>query len=65
MSVSRLRSASAPASERTAEGEDEDEEAAKDDRPACGVSVIERNARVIKWLYGMRQAKESPKVASM
>lgn len=65
MSVSRLRSASAPASERTAEGEDEDEEAAKDDRPAYGVSVIERNARVIKWLYGMRQAKESPKVASM
>ncbi|XP_068079337.1 protein FAM110A [Danio rerio] len=65
VSVSRLRSASAPASERTAEGEDEDEEAAKDDRPAYGVSVIERNARVIKWLYGMRQAKESPKVASM
>lgn len=65
VSVSRLRSASAPASEHTAEGEDEDEEAAKDDRPAYGVSVIERNARVIKWLYGMRQAKESPKVASM
>ncbi|XP_077078858.1 uncharacterized protein fam110a [Siphateles boraxobius] len=65
VSVSRLRSASAPASERTAEGEDDEEEAAKDERPVYGVSVIERNARVIKWLYGMRQAKESPKVANM
>lgn len=66
MSVSRLRSASAPASERSAEGEDEEEAAAaKDERPVYGVSVIERNARVIKWLYGMRQAKESPKVADM
>ncbi|ROL48860.1 Protein FAM110B [Anabarilius grahami] len=65
VSVSRLRSASVPASEHTAEGEDEEEEAAKDERPVYGVSVIERNARVIKWLYGMRQAKESPKVANM
>ncbi|XP_056585431.1 protein FAM110A [Triplophysa dalaica] len=66
VSVSRLRSASAPTSERTAEGEEEEEEdTAKDERPAYGISVIERNARVIKWLYGMRQAKESPKVANM
>ncbi|XP_058640301.1 protein FAM110A [Onychostoma macrolepis] len=66
VSVSRLRSASAPASERSAEGEDEEEAAAaEDERPLYGVSVIERNARVIKWLYGMRQAKESPKVANM
>ncbi|XP_052459586.1 protein FAM110A [Carassius gibelio] len=66
VSVSHLRSASAPASERSAEGEDEGEAAAaKDERPVYGVSVIERNARVIKWLYGMRQAKESPKVADM
>lgn len=66
VSVSRLRSASAPASERTAEGEDDEEEdAAQDERPGYGISVIERNARVIKWLYGTRQAKESPKVASM
>uniref|UniRef100_A0A672K0R3 Protein FAM110A-like n=1 Tax=Sinocyclocheilus grahami TaxID=75366 RepID=A0A672K0R3_SINGR len=65
VSVSRLRSASAPASERSAEGEVEEEAAAKDERPVYGVSVIERNARVIKWLYGMRQAKERPKVADM
>ncbi|XP_051950526.1 protein FAM110A-like [Xyrauchen texanus] len=66
VSVSRLRSASAPASERTADGgEDEEEEAAKDEHPGYGISIIERNARVIKWLYGMRQAKESPKVANM
>ncbi|KAL7884247.1 hypothetical protein AOLI_G00070170 [Acnodon oligacanthus] len=66
-SVSRLRSASAPASEHSAEGqeEDEEEEAAKDEKPSYGVSVIERNARVIKWLYGMRQAKDSTKVANM
>ncbi|XP_017551941.1 protein FAM110A [Pygocentrus nattereri] len=66
-SVSRLRSASAPASERSAEGqeEDEEEEAAKDEKPSYGISVIERNARVIKWLYGMRQAKDSTKVANM
>ncbi|XP_036434976.1 protein FAM110A [Colossoma macropomum] len=66
-SVSRLRSASAPASERSAEGqeEDEEEEAAKDEKPSYGISVIERNARVIKWLYGMRQAKDSTKVANV
>lgn len=66
-SISRLRSASAPASECTAEGgEGEDEEeAANDEKPSCGVSVIEKNARVIKWLYGMRQAKDSTKVANI
>ncbi|KAL6456753.1 hypothetical protein MHYP_G00352970 [Metynnis hypsauchen] len=66
-SVSRLRSASAPASERSAEGpeEDEEEDAAKGEKPSYGISVIERNARVIKWLYGMRQAKDSTKVANM
>lgn len=67
-SISRLRSASAPASECTAEGEgaeEEEEEAAKDEKPSYGVSVIERNARVIKWLYGMRQAKDSTKVANI
>ncbi|XP_069863062.1 protein FAM110A isoform X2 [Dipodomys merriami] len=30
------------------------------DRVPYGVSVIERNARVIKWLYGLRQARETP-----
>ncbi|XP_026780883.1 protein FAM110A isoform X1 [Pangasianodon hypophthalmus] len=66
-SISRLRSASAPASECTAdeEGDEEDEEAAKDEKPSYGVSVIERNARVIKWLYGMRQTKDSTKVANI
>lgn len=66
-SISRLRSASAPASECTAEGEgdEEEEEAAKNEGPSYGVSVIERNARVIKWLYGMRQAKDSTKVANI
>nr|DBA21979.1 TPA: hypothetical protein GDO54_013083 [Pyxicephalus adspersus] len=26
-----------------------------------GISIIERNARVIKWLYGLRQAREAQK----
>ncbi|EPY75068.1 hypothetical protein CB1_001812012 [Camelus ferus] len=30
------------------------------ERVPYGVSVVERNARVIKWLYGLRQAWESP-----
>lgn len=66
-SISHLRSASAPASECTAEGEEDDEEekAAKDEKPSYGISVIERNARVIKWLYGMRQAKDSTIVANI
>ncbi|XP_066499258.1 protein FAM110A [Hoplias malabaricus] len=65
-SVSRLRSASAPASEHTADGEDEEEEeTTKEAKSSYGISVIERNARVIKWLYGMRQAKDSTKVANM
>ncbi|OCT62562.1 protein FAM110A [Xenopus laevis] len=28
-----------------------------------GISIIERNARVIKWLYGLRQTKESQKIS--
>ncbi|XP_008574278.1 PREDICTED: protein FAM110A [Galeopterus variegatus] len=30
------------------------------ERAPYGVSVVERNARVIKWLYGLRQARETP-----
>uniref|UniRef100_A0A4W3I221 Family with sequence similarity 110 member A n=1 Tax=Callorhinchus milii TaxID=7868 RepID=A0A4W3I221_CALMI len=33
------------------------------ERAVYVVSIIERNARVIKWLYGCRQAKESPKAS--
>ncbi|XP_006881739.1 PREDICTED: protein FAM110A [Elephantulus edwardii] len=32
------------------------------ERVPYGVSVVERNARVIKWLYGLRQARETPAV---
>ncbi|XP_019477724.1 protein FAM110A [Meleagris gallopavo] len=28
------------------------------ERMPYGISVVERNARVIKWLYGLRQARE-------
>ncbi|XP_069808282.1 protein FAM110A [Dendropsophus ebraccatus] len=29
-----------------------------------GISIIERNARVIKWLYGLRQAREVQKLSA-
>nr|XP_057941715.1 protein FAM110B [Doryrhamphus excisus]XP_057941725.1 protein FAM110B [Doryrhamphus excisus] len=43
------------------EGEDEDEEAG--DRVPYGISAVERNARVIKWLYSIKQARETQKVS--
>ncbi|CAL9703446.1 unnamed protein product [Knipowitschia caucasica] len=60
VSLARFRSVSAPGSECAGSGEaaeEEEEESAP--RVPYGVSVIERNARVIKWLYGLRQAKDS------
>lgn len=67
VSMARFRSVSAPGSEVAGsdrEGEDEDEEEEEEAGNAAarvpyGVSVIERNARVIKWLYGLRHAKEN------
>uniref|UniRef100_A0A3P8NVU4 Protein FAM110B n=1 Tax=Astatotilapia calliptera TaxID=8154 RepID=A0A3P8NVU4_ASTCA len=43
------------------EGEDEEEEAGE--RVPYGISAVERNARVIKWLYSIKQARESHKVS--
>ncbi|XP_056149696.1 protein FAM110B [Lampris incognitus] len=43
------------------EGEDEEEEAGE--RVPYGISAVERNARVIKWLYSIRQARETQKVS--
>ncbi|XP_029993723.1 protein FAM110A [Sphaeramia orbicularis] len=65
VSLARFRSVSAPGSECAGSGrEHEDEEEEEDagnaaERVPYGVSVIERNARVIKWLYGLRQAKDN------
>lgn len=55
---------SAPGSECAgSDREDEDEEEEEAGNAAArvpyGVSVIERNARVIKWLYGLRHAKDN------
>ncbi|XP_056129202.1 protein FAM110A [Lampris incognitus] len=65
VSVSKLRSVSTPSSEccdqARGEGGDEDDEDGPPragDRVPYGISVIERNARVIKWLYGIRQARD-------
>ncbi|KAG7281070.1 hypothetical protein CRUP_027607 [Coryphaenoides rupestris] len=72
VSLARFRSASAPGSEVTGLEEDEEEEDGGDEgaggpvRVPYGVSVIEKNARVIKWLYGMRQeAKDTNKSTNM
>lgn len=62
--MARFRSVSAPGSECAgSDREDEDEEEEEAGNAAArvpyGVSVIERNARVIKWLYGLRHAKDN------
>ncbi|XP_068589603.1 protein FAM110A [Cebidichthys violaceus] len=64
VSMARFRSVSAPGSECAGSGKEEEEEEEEEDcnaaeRVPYGVSVIERNARVIKWLYGLRQAKDN------
>ncbi|XP_030631837.1 protein FAM110B [Chanos chanos] len=40
---------------------DDDEDAGE--RVPYGISAVERNARVIKWLYSIKQARESQKVS--
>ncbi|NXP15665.1 F110A protein, partial [Thinocorus orbignyianus] len=35
------------------------------ERVPYGISIIERNARVIKWLYGLRQARETQQVSDV
>ncbi|NXE12073.1 F110A protein, partial [Lophotis ruficrista] len=35
------------------------------ERVPYGISVVERNARVIKWLYGLRQAREPQQVSNV
>lgn len=74
VSVSKLRSVSTPSSEcgeeadRTGEdcGDEDDQEGPSraNERVPYGISVIERNARVIKWLYGIRQARETSSAVS-
>lgn len=64
VSVSKLRSASTLSSEceqAREQGEVEGEEgsARLGERVPYGISIIERNARVIKWLYGIRQARDA------
>ena len=66
VSLARFRSVSAPGSECAGsgrgdeEGDGEGEHAGNmAERVPYGVSVIERNARVIKWLYGIRQTKDN------
>ncbi|KAI9515459.1 hypothetical protein NQZ68_024962 [Dissostichus eleginoides] len=65
VSLARFRSVSAPGSECAGEEEEVEEEEEEEEagnaaaRVPYGVSVIEKNARVIKWLYGLRQAKDT------
>lgn len=70
VSVSKLRSVSTPSSEadraREEEGDEDNDDgpATANERIPYGISVIERNARVIKWLYGIRQARDANNVVS-
>lgn len=72
VSVSKLRSVSTPSSDcgdealrAREDGEDEDDGPARaNERVPYGISVIERNARVIKWLYGIRQARDANSAVS-
>lgn len=74
VSISKLRSVSTPSSEcgdeadrMREDGGDEDDEdgpARANERVPYGISVIERNARVIKWLYGIRQARDTNNAVS-
>ncbi|KAG9332488.1 hypothetical protein JZ751_014586 [Albula glossodonta] len=69
VSVSKLRSVSTPSSECGAPSQHsrpgQDEDAAPVERAPYGISVIERNARVIKWLYGIRQARDTHSVSNV
>ncbi|KAM6977464.1 LOW QUALITY PROTEIN: protein FAM110A [Aplochiton taeniatus] len=77
--VSKLRSVSTPSSEYGGEerggggggGGEEEESGGEEEAPGranervpYGISVIERNARVIKWLYGIRQARDAGNAVS-
>ncbi|KAK7945287.1 hypothetical protein WMY93_001015 [Mugilogobius chulae] len=42
---------------------DDEEEEEAGERVPYGISAVERNARVIKWLYSIKQAKETQKVS--
>ncbi|XP_075951598.1 protein FAM110A [Anarhichas minor] len=71
VSVSKLRSVSTPSSEcgdeagrARADEEDDDGPARASERVPYGISVIERNARVIKWLYGIRHARDANNAVS-
>ncbi|XP_013877833.1 protein FAM110A [Austrofundulus limnaeus] len=74
VSVSKLRSVSTSSSEcgddaerRGVRGGDEDDEDGPlraGERVPYGISIIERNARVIKWLYGIRQARDANSAVS-
>uniref|UniRef100_A0A3B3RS71 Protein FAM110B n=1 Tax=Paramormyrops kingsleyae TaxID=1676925 RepID=A0A3B3RS71_9TELE len=61
-----FRSASVLSSDRErsphSDGEPTDDED-DGDRVPYGISAVERNARVIKWLYGIRQARETHRVS--
>ncbi|XP_035238502.1 protein FAM110B [Anguilla anguilla] len=69
VSVSKLRSVSTPSSECGAPSQrsraEQEEGPPSAERAPYGISVIERNARVIKWLYGIRQARDAHSVSNV
>ncbi|XP_029381141.1 protein FAM110B [Echeneis naucrates] len=45
------------------DGDDGEDEEEAGERVPYGISAVERNARVIKWLYSIKQARETQKVS--
>ncbi|MBN3306271.1 F110B protein, partial [Amia calva] len=65
VSISKLHSVSTPSSECARSQHSRHTEEAPSERVPYGISIIERNARVIKWLYGIRQARDTQKVSNV
>ncbi|KAG2463724.1 F110B protein, partial [Polypterus senegalus] len=61
----KFPSVSTPSSECGQSQQSNHTEEKSNERVPYGISIIERNARVIKWLYGIRQARETQKVSNV
>ncbi|XP_077581102.1 protein FAM110B [Stigmatopora nigra] len=60
---SRRSSSDGPSDGERAEEEEEEEDEEAGERVPYGISAVERNARVIKWLYSIKQARDTQKVS--
>ncbi|XP_039598386.1 protein FAM110B-like [Polypterus senegalus] len=61
----KFPSVSTPSSECGQSQQSNHTEEKSNERVPYGISIIKRNARVIKWLYGIWQARETQKVSNV